>query len=317
MKTWRKFALVSLLALVPVGPALAAPQPDRLTPSDAEMVVQVNVRQLLQTPLVKKHALDPLKILLQRNTELQQLLTAAGLDPLKDINSISLSTSGNPMTGGKLLAVVRGEFDVDKARKAAEEYAKKHPSRIKSISDSTKPMWEISDDNKSFFAAFADSKTLVMTTTKKDTAAVVDRASQTPQRPNKAMQAALDHLKGSESLWMAMVATDEIKQLLKADDMAKDFAAALQSVTGALELTDDAQFSLVVHTNNPKAAEQIKSKFDELMPLLAFVGTGKDKNGRVVKEVIDGIKLKAEKNDVSIRLQITDAQIDKARKKDR
>jgi hypothetical protein len=116
---------------------------------------------------------------------------------------------------------------------------------------------------------------------------------------------------------MAMIATDEIKQLLKGDDTAKDFAGALQSVTGALELSDDAQFSLVVHTNSPKAAEQIKGKLDELMPLLAFVGAGKDKSGRLVKEVIESIKLKTEKNDVSIQLQITDAQLDKARKKDR
>lgn len=317
MKTWRKFAFVSLLGLVLVGSAPAAPKPDRLTPSDAEVVVQVNVRQLLQTPLVKKHALDRLKALLQRNDELKQMLTAVGLDPLKDIDTICLSTSGNPMTGGKLLAVVRGDFDSDKARKAADDYAKKHPTRLKSVKDSEVAMWEITDDNKSFYAAFAGNKTLVMTASKKDTASVVGRADETPQRPNKALQTALNHLKGSESIWMAMVATDEIKQLLKADDTAKDFAAALQSVTGAVELSDDAQFSLVIHTNSPKAAEQIKGKIDELMPLLAFVGGGQDKNGRAVKEVIDSIKLKAEKNDVSIRLQITDAQIDKARKKDR
>ncbi|MGH7223760.1 MAG: hypothetical protein ACRELF_11065 [Gemmataceae bacterium] len=317
MITWRKFALVSLFTLVALRPASAAPQLDRLTPSDAEVVVQVNVRQLLRTPLVKKHALDPIKVLLQRNDELKQLLAAAGLDPLKDIDTICLCTSGNPMAGGKLLSVLRGDFNVDKARKAAEEYAKKHPSRLKSFKDGELPMWEITDDNKSFYAAFAGNKTLVMTTTKKDTVAVVARVGQTPQRPSKALQAALDHLKGGESIWMAMVATDEIKKLLKSDDMAKGFAAALQSVTGALELSDDAQFALVVHTNNPKAAEQIKGKFDELMPLLAFVSAGKDKSGRIVKEVIDGIKLKAEKNDVSIRLQITDAQIEKARKKDR
>ncbi|HTU20156.1 MAG TPA: hypothetical protein VMG10_18980 [Gemmataceae bacterium] len=317
MKTWRKFALVSLLVPVVVGPASGAPQPDRLTPNDAEVVVQVNVRQLLQKPIVKKHALDPIKALLKHNAELQQLLTAAGLDPLRDIDTLCLCTSGNPMAGGKLLAVVRGDFDEEKSRKAAEEYAKKHPGRLKSVKDGELPMWEITDDNKSFYAAFAGTKTLVMTTTKKDTAAVVGRAGQTPQRPNKGLQAALDHLKGSESIWMAMVATDEIKQLLKGDDTAKDFAAALQSVTGALELSDDAQLSLVVHTNSPKAAEQIKGKLDELMPLLTFIGAGKDKSGRVVKQVIDSIKLKTEKNDVSIRLQVTDAQIDKARKKDR
>jgi hypothetical protein len=317
MKTWRNVAAVCLLALVPVSAALAAAEPDRLTPRDAEMVVQVNVRQLLQTPLVQKHALDSLKTLLQRNDELQQLLRAAGLNPLKDIDTLSLSTSGNPMAGGKLLAVVRGDFTPEKAQGAAEEYAKKHPGRLKSLKDGDLPMWEVTSDGKSFYAAFAGNKTLVMTTTKEDTAAVVGRAGQTPQRPSAALQAALDHLKGSESLWMAMVATDEMRQLLKNDDTAKDFAAALQSVTGTLELSDDAQFALVVHTNSPAAATQIKGKLDELMPLLTFLGAGKDKSGRIAKEVIDNVKLKSEQNDVSIRLHITEAQIEKARKKDR
>jgi hypothetical protein len=316
MKTGRKFALVSLLVPVLAGPAPAAPELDRLTPSEAEVVVQVNVRQLLQTPIVKKHVLDPIKLLLKRNNELKQLLTAAGLDPLKDIDTISLCTSGNPMAGGKLLAVVRGDFDVDKARKAAEEYAHKHPGRIKILNNPAAP-WEITCDHKRFYAAFASNKTLVMTTTKEDTAAVVGRAEQTPQRPSQALQAALDHLKGSESIWMAMVATDEIKQLLKNDDTAKDIAAALQSVTGALELTDDAKLAVVVHTNSPQAATQIKGKLDEVMPLLTFVGSGKDKSGRIVKEAIDSIKLKTEKNDVTIRLQITEAQIDKVRKQER
>ncbi len=290
-------------------------EPDRLTPADAEMVVTIDVRQLLQTPVVKKHALDPIQVLLKRNDELGQLLTAAGIDPLKDINTLSLSTSGNLATTGKMLAVVRGKFDPDKARTAADEYAKKHPGRLKDVKEGDLSMWEVASDKKPIFAAFAGKNALVMTLSKEDTAAVVKRAGERPQRLNKDMQAALDQLKGGESVWLAMLVTDEIKQLIKSDDNAKDFADALQSITGGLELTDDAQFTLVVHTSNAKAATQIKGKIDELMPLLGFVGAGKDASGRIVKEVINNIKLSTEKNDVSIRLKITDAQIEKARRK--
>lgn len=314
MKTGWNVAAVSLLSLVLGGQASAAPKPDRLTPGDAEMVVQVNVRQLLQTPFIKKHALDAIKRLFLHNEEFQQLLTAAGLDPLQDIDTICLCTSGNPMAGGKLLAVVRGDFDVDKVQKAAEEYAGKHPSRLKCSQSGQLPMWEINDDNKSFYAAFAGDKTLVITAAKEDTAAVVRRAGQSPQRPSKTLQATLDHLIGGASIWMALVATEEIKQVLKNDESAKDMVAALQSITGAAELSDDARFSLVVHTNSPKAAAQIKGKLDELMPLLAFLGAGKDKSGRIVKEVIDSIEVKTETNDVSIRIHITEAQIDKVRR---
>ena len=317
MKTWLHFSAFGLAALLPIASVQAAAVPDRLTPSDAELVVQVNVRQMLQTPLATKHALNPLKALLERSTETRQLLRTAGLDLFKDIDTIALSMSGRPLSGGKLLVVVRGSFTPDKVLAATDDYAKKHPDRVKNCKDGDLPMWEIHSDDRSFYAAFADNKTLVMTGTKTDTAAVVHRTGQTPQQPSAAMQAALAHLKGSENMWVAMVATEDIKQLLKSDDTSKDFAAALQSVTGALELSEDAQFRLVVHTDSAQAAAKIKSKLDELMPLLSFLGAGKDKSGKIAKEVIDSIKLKTEKNDVSVRIHVTDAQIQKAHKKDR
>ncbi|HEY7326399.1 MAG TPA: hypothetical protein VH592_02075 [Gemmataceae bacterium] len=315
MKAWWNLVAVVLAALLSVTPAWTAAVPDRLTPSDAELVVQVNVRQLLQTPLVKKHALDPLKALLEHSAETRRLLHAAGLDPFHDIDTISVSTSGRPLKGGKLLVVVCGSFSPDKVQTAADDYAKKHPGRIKTGKEGELSMWEIRGDDGSFYAAFADNKTLVMTATKDETVAVIRRAGQAPQQPSAAMQAALAHLKGGENMWLAMVATDEIKQLLKADDASKDFAAAMQSVTGALELSDDAQFGLEVHTNSTEAAAKLKARLDELMPLLSFLGAGKDRSGQLAKEVIDSIKLKTEQNDVSIRLHVTDAQIGKTRKK--
>jgi len=317
MKTWLDYAAFGLAALLPLASVQAAAQPDRLTPSDAEVIVQVNVRQMLQTPLAKKHALDPLKALLERSTETSRLLPVAGLDPFKDIDTIALSTSGRPLSGGKLLVVVRGSFTPDKVLAAADDYSKKHPDRVKNCKEGDLPMWEIHSDDKSFYAAFADNKTLVMTATKKDTAAVVHRAGQPPQQLSAAMQAALAHLKGDENMWLAMVATEDIKQLLRSEDTSKGFADALQSVTGALELSEDAQFRLVAHTDSAEAAAKIKAKLEELMPLLSFLGAGKDKSGQIAKEVIDSIQLKAEKNDVSVRIHVTEAQIQQAHKKDR
>jgi len=315
MKIGRNFARAAVFAILVSSPALAAPVPDRLTPADADMVIAIDVRQMLRTPVVQKHALDPLQTLLKRNDELRQLLTAAGLDPLKDIRTIGLSTSGNPAVKGKLLAVVRGNFDPDKAKTAAEEYAKKHPGRIKALKEGELPMWEITSDNKSFFAAFAGKSALVMTASKEDTVAAVRRADGPPQRLNKELQTALDKVPGGESAWMAMVATEQVKQLLQSDDTAKDFAEALQSVTGTLELTDDALLTLVVHSSNAEAAAQIKSKLDDLLKVFAFVGAGRDGSGQIVKDVLDSIKLGTDKNDVSIRVKLTGAQIEKARQK--
>jgi hypothetical protein len=320
MKNGRNVAAVASLTLAllaSASTARAAAEPDPLTPSDAEVMVQINVRWLLQTPLMKKHALDPLQLLLQRDEEVRQLLRTAGLDPLKDVDTIAFSASGNPAADGKMLVVVRGDFAPDKVRSAVEEYAKKHPGRVKSIKHGELPMWEIPDENKAFYAAFAGNKTLVMTAKKEDTAEAVGRASRTPRRPSKEMRAALDHLQGSEGIWMAAVATDDVKRLLQRDDNSRDFAAALQSVTGAVAVHNDARLSLVVHTNSAEAAAKVKTKLDDLMKLVHFLGAGQDNSARIAKEVLDNVQLKTDKNDVSIRLQVTEAWIEKARQKDR
>ena len=311
MKTW---ILVASIAFV-VSPLAAATTPDPLTPADAEVIITVNVRQMLRSLVVQKHALDPLKLLLQRNDELRQLLIVAGLDPLKDVDTIGLSTSGNPTHSGKLLAVVRGKFDPAKVRTAAGEYARKHPGRLKSVKVGELPMWEITSDNKSCFAAFAGVDALVMTTTKEDTAAVVARAAQPPQRLNKAMQAVLAQVKSDAPAWLAMVATDSIKQLLKGDELGKNYADALQSVTGAVELADDAQLTLVVHSSSATAAGQIKEQLEALLKLLAFLSGGKDASGQFVKEIIDNLKLSTDKGDVNIRVKVTDAQLGKLGKR--
>lgn len=324
MKTWRNIAAVIVTAFVLVARAPAAAQPDRLTPSDAELVLQVNVRQLLHTPLVQKHALDALKKLLQHNGEISQFLQTAGIDPLKDLDTLAVALSDDPSGTGrlrdlaqKLLVVARGRFDPDKAQSAAGDYAKRHPDRLQTIQDGKVSLWKITTKQGDYFAAFADKRTLVMTLSKEETAAAAGRAGQKAQALNKELRAALGRLSGDAPVWMAMTVGDRIKDLLKGDDNAKDFAAVVQAITAALDVHDDACLALDFHAKSPAGAAKIKGKIDELMQLCAFLGAGKDNSGQVAKEVIDSIKLKTEKSDVSIRLRITDAQIEKVRKKDR
>ncbi len=115
---------------------------------------------------------------------------------------------------------------------------------------------------------------------------------------------------------MALVATEPLKRRLKGDETAGNFAEALECVTGVLELTADARLAFAVHTGNPMAAAQIKTKLDELMQVLAFVSAGKDANAQIAKEVLDNIKVNTDKSDVNIGLTLTDAQLEKVRKKE-
>lgn len=320
MQTRRYFAWIVSTVLCSAAPALAAPrvEPDRLTPANAELLVHVNVRQILGTSAVQKHALDSLKLLLQnRDGEIQQLLTAAGLDPLRDIDTICLSAAGNPATTGKLLIVLRGRFDPDKAQSAAGDYSKKHPTRVKASKQGKLPIWEIAveREKKPLVAAFAGKNTLVLTTSKEDTAAAVGRADREPQPLNKAMLAALDRVQGDAGAWLAMTASDHLKQSLKGGQKGQIVADSLLSITGALEVAADAALTLTIHTNNPTAAKQINDKLGEMVKLFAFMSSDQDGVSRVTREVMEKVKLQMNNNDVCVRFTLTDAQLQEIAKK--
>jgi hypothetical protein len=324
MKAWRTLSILVLAALCSAAPSAGVPTPQRpghaeadpLTPPDTEVLVHVNVRQLLDTPVVKKHALNPFKMLVQQREELQQTLAIAGIDPFRDVATITLSLSGNLIGKAEVLSIVRGNFDPVKVQLASEAYARKYPGRLKALRGEGPPLYEIALDGKPLFAALAGKDILVVSTSKEHTLAAVRRAGQRAEAINPALQSALDRLTGADSVWMAMVVTAQLKEAMKGDEGVKSFADAMQCVTGRLELADDALMTFDIHASNPQAATQIKAKLDEVTPLLGFLGAGKDQGARVVKEVIGNIKIATEKNDVSIRLLLTNTQLEKAGKKE-
>src|SRR3954470_15902376 len=97
-KTWRIALGLALLTLC-AAPAGAAPAPapgktglqvDPLTPADTEVLVVIDVRRMLDAPLVKKKELEDAKAGI-KNDQVGKVLTAAGIDPRKDIDTITFS----------------------------------------------------------------------------------------------------------------------------------------------------------------------------------------------------------------------------------
>src|SRR5258707_15347454 len=120
----RSLALVLAVGLL-AAPARAA-EVDKYLPSEAEAVMFVNVRQILDSAVVKKYALELAKDGLKNNVDAQQMLNAFGLDPFKDITSFTVATGGG-ISEPKLLAIMHGTFDVAKIQAAVEAHAKGPP----------------------------------------------------------------------------------------------------------------------------------------------------------------------------------------------
>src|SRR5205085_2724204 len=84
---WTRVLGLALAAAV-LSPAARGADVDKYLPADAELVISVNVRQILDSALVKKYGQAQAEAAIKKG-EAQKLLSTIGLDPLKDITTIT------------------------------------------------------------------------------------------------------------------------------------------------------------------------------------------------------------------------------------
>lgn len=320
-KTWLAPLALALLACaaVPVYAAPAPParvtrlDPAKLMPADTEMVLVVNARQLLDSPLVKKHALEPFKSLLEHNEQARKALAAAGLDPLKDVDGLMLATSGG-LTKGKMVVFVRGRFDLDKVHKIAAEHAEKKPGELKLSKEGAVQLYEIKAEDKPVFAAFADRTTLVVSSSKDYTLEQVKNFGKRKAAVNKEMQAALDKVSPRAGLWMAAVITAEMKKMMAASPQTSDIAPKLEYVVGGVEVGTDAELNVRIQTSDAKVATDISRKINDLKVLAPLFVKADDKGGQLVSDLVDTLKVGTDEGAVRISLKFTEAMVEKAKK---
>ena len=136
----RRLSRVLLGAALVVGvltansPTTRAAEPDKLLPAEADTVVSVNIKQILDTDIIKKYALEQLKQALD-GQDAKKLLTEIGLDPLKDIDRVVVGANFKSPADIKYLMIVHGNFDPDRLYKAAEKQSKVDADRFAMIKD--------------------------------------------------------------------------------------------------------------------------------------------------------------------------------------
>jgi hypothetical protein len=318
MKSFRKIGLttLALAALIAAMPVWAA-EPDSYLPANADLVMVVNFRQIVDSPVVQKYAVDEIKKNLSKDEKAQTFMKATGLDPLKDIDSLMVANAGG-LDKGQMLFVVRGTFNKSKIHTALQDYAKKEADKLAILppQDSIQ-VYELKaekKDEKAVFAAFADNKTIVASLSKDDTIKAVQSSGKSPAAPTAKMKAALSKLTGKESIWVAGIITDEAKAALKKNPQSAAFADKLDMITGSVNLTDGAQASLQIHATDAEGVRQLKAIIDQVVPVLKILVQGNENVPPGVTEIVDSLKVNADKTTVDIGLKITPEMIEKLNK---
>lgn len=268
------------------------------------------MRQTLDSALVKNYAMDHFKAALNGNDQVAKLMAAAGIDPLKDVDTLTLANAGAPPKNDSLI-IIHGKFQLDKVHAAAQDFAKKNPTDLKITGEGKARVYEVAVQDNTLFANFLDGNTLVAANSKDYLQAAVKKDN--TGKWNKDLQTALDKVKGGkDSVWVAMVVTDEMRKRLAGDERTKDLAAKLESVTGSLNIANDVQMSFLVNTTDAAAAQKVGKELSGLVRLMGVLGIGNEQVKPFIELVTENLKISNKDKAATIDMKITEAQLKKA-----
>src|SRR6516162_8339285 len=103
---------------------------DPYLPEDSEVVINLNVRQIVDSDLFKKNALEAAQEALRGNDQVQDILKELGFDPFKDLDRVLAASPGGAEEDRGLI-IAHGRFDVAKFQAKAEQVAKDDAEHLK------------------------------------------------------------------------------------------------------------------------------------------------------------------------------------------
>jgi len=320
---WKMTRICSLLALtLLVGSPVSAAAPDKLLPETTDMLVNINTKALLESEVVKKHALDEIKNFIKNNDQLGAILTQLNFDPLKDLSSITVAaTLGNNPQQPDVFIIARGNYDVDKVQETLAAVAKNMPEKV-AVSEYGKfKVYEFKGQgarNQGMFGAFLDKNTLIAATKKADIEAGIDRGTgKKTSKFKKEFTAAVEKLGEGQTLSLVLVMSEGLKRAMAQNGQLAGLAEKLEAGTLGLVVKDNVVADLALHTTDNASAMQFSEGISQLKNFFAAaVERSEDKElGPVFAKILKNATVSADGPRVKIRAEIDADSVDKLAKK--
>ena len=274
-----RFGLCAALAVVlAAASSVRAAEPDKFLPGDAEFVLSANVKQIVESDIIKKYALEQLKQALQ-GADAKKFLTDLGLDPLKDVERVVVGGSGKDQTDTKALIILHGKFEPEKLFKAAEAQTKKDPDHYSMVKDGKDVMFKYQPDNGNpVYATVVDETTLIAGTDKKMVTTALG-GKKTPV--SKDLSALVSKMDDKASLWVVGVVKDKLNNLKlpKGGGAPPELQGQLEkieTVAIVVRVTMDISLDVTIGMKDADAAEDLGKSIEDgltqlkgILPFLA------------------------------------------------
>ncbi len=332
-----RLGLAVLLASALAAPARAG-DVDRYLPEDTEVVVAVNVRQLLDSPLVQKHALTLAREALRSVDMVEDVLKDLGFDPFKDLDRLVAASPGGKTDTDRGLLVARGKFDRARFKAKAEEVVKTYGDilKIRKVPDGTGGhhlVYEVNHPEAPtpFYVALAGDNTLLASPAKDYVVDALEKIGKTdkPALKDRDLQALLEKVDDRQTVSVAAVSAALKERMLAAASYLggdeKDVAEVLDKITaigGGLTLGEDVKVEVVVSTRNAADAKRFRDSADRGLKLalaaLAALSQGEKNEGlELALEVVKSLKVTAKDRTIVIKGRVSADAVEDVLKQDK
>jgi hypothetical protein len=306
---------LGLVAICLVYPTARGAELDALLPDDTEIAVHVNVRQILDSALVKKHGLKPAEKALQANPDVQKVLKALDFDPLKDVTNITIAGPGG--TDDKGLVIVRGKFD---AKKIAEKIADLDRPDLKTTTVDGRKIFEVTPPDKRagkerLYVSVVGSEALVATGNKDYLLTMLKRHDK-KQGPtlNKQVRELIEKTDGKQSVWAIASGDGLRKNPVGDDEKAKEVLDRIEAVRVGLTLSDALRFDSIVTAKNADGAKALKADLESGLDSAKGVVTllaGNRAEFAIVGDFLDSLKSSVNDKDLIVEGKLSGENLEK------
>lgn len=310
-------AAVGLVALAALALPVKAADVDKYLPDDTQAVITINVRQILDSPLVKKYAEGKIKEEMSKNGEVQKMLSDLGFDPFTDFSAITLAGPGGPEPD-KGLIIIHGKFDRAKIEAKITQVAKGDVDGLKIIKSGDNILYEVKmpEQKQTLFTSLADDHTIVAAPRKDMVVSALGKVSgKTASGVSKELSDVLKKVDAKQSFWIAGLLTDDLlKGPLAGNEQAKEILGKIASLVGGIHVTDDVKIDFTLNTKTTEAAKEISDLLgvglSQGKDLLKLVG-GNKKELAPVEELLDSVKVNVTGKAVNLKGQMSKQVLEK------
>jgi len=250
-----------------VAASARAAEVEPLLPKETEQVVNVNFKQMLDSDIIKKYALEQLKQALQ-GADARKFLSELGLDPLKDVERIVAGGSGKDQSDTKGLMIVHGKFDPEKLFKAAEAQTKKDPDHFTLVKDGKDVMFKYQPDNGNpAYGTVVDDTTVIVGSDKKMITTALATGSKKPAL-SKDLTSLIAKQDDKASLWVAGVTKGKLNniKLPKGGGAPPNLQGQLEkmeTVAIVVRVTMDISLDVTIGMKDGDAADELGKTIDD------------------------------------------------------